>query len=449
MYRMSLACIVLGLLMIACGSAGPSVDADRPLVDRPWTAEDERSLEELAAAGDAAEPEGTHLATALDSQPVDDAASEARLLIHIFNIGQADSMLVVGPPPDRKTLLIDLGEPTRNSVLPPSLSSSADHVRRRILEITGKESVDYFVLTHYHSDHAGFGANWQNGWGTGIIQLLSDFAIPFRVGEFVHVGADGASYMKDSKKRGVFQTVTGRMPIWEKYGRVGRSSAPVFGTSQIDLGASAEVDIVAFAGKAPDGTSVFEKIKHAGIDYSETPGNENDLSIALVIRAGNFELFTGGDLNGTDNPDKRPLYVKRKFGEVYANVEAHWIDYQERNGLSSDVEVYRANHHGSPYSSTERLLDALDPEFVIYSTGADSGHPGNSVVQRSARTARQVATTAVKDPTTFRDHRGELVGEVAIAVAADGRSYTINGEEHRAFDESEEAAGDDEGEEDR
>jgi hypothetical protein len=111
--------------------------------------------------------------------------------------------------------------------------------------------------------------------------------------------------------------------------------------------------------------------------------------------------------------------------------------------------VYRADHHGSGFSTTQKLLDALDPEFILYSTGAVFGHPDNSVVQRGGRTARQLATTAVADPSTFQAARGKPAGEIVIIVAADGKSYTIQGERHTAFSDAEEKAGNDVGEEDR
>jgi len=58
--------------------------------------------------------------------------------------------------------------------------------------ITGRNRVDYFLLTHFHSDHGGRGFRREQGWGTGIIKLLSDFSVDFAVGAFIHVGEDGA-----------------------------------------------------------------------------------------------------------------------------------------------------------------------------------------------------------------------------------------------------------------
>ncbi len=399
---------MLGLLF-ACTPPKLTVEGERPDVDRPWTETDQRALDELAETWDSQTPPSpTEIQKSAMPTAVAADVSTSLLEIYVFNIGQADAMLLIGPAPGRRTLLIDLGEPTRGSVRPPSLTSSAMHVYQRIQELTARTHVDYFLLSHYHSDHAGYGAGSQDGWGTGIIGLLSDFSVPFSVGEFIHVQRRGAEFMKDPNQRGVHKTIMRRMPLWIQRDRVSESGPPRFGTDQIDLGVGVTVEILAAAGAVPNGTSAFTRAEVADADYSDTPGNENDLSIALEISAGEFELFTAGDLNGTNNVQQDSLYVLRPWGEIYTNVERHMVSYWKEIGRENDVEIYRANHHGSGYSTTARLLDALDPEFILYSTGADHGHPSNTIVRRGATTARQFATTWVKDITTFQSSRGAI-----------------------------------------
>lgn len=412
------------------------------VVDAAWSPLDEAALAELSAQPVPVAPNTTAGIAPPPPTPFN-AAGAPLLEVHVFDIGQADAMLVVGPAPDRKTLLIDLGEPTRNSQLPDDFTSSHEAVLERIRAITGGTHIDYFVLTHYHSDHAGRGLNGQQGWGTGIVKLLSDFSIDFSVGEFIHVGEDGAEFMAPPASRSsVFSTIQRRMPVWIDRGRVERSSAPQFGTSQIRLGDGVEVDILGFAGRAADGSSAFDRARAAGANYRRNPGDENDLSIALQITAGDFELWTGGDLNGSRNPEDQP-FVIRDFGSIFTNIEHHLVAFWERSGRENDVEVYRANHHGSGFSTTSRLLDALDPELILYSTGADHRHPDGDVVARGGDTADQLATTAVVNGAAFTGARGSVVGEITLLVPAGGRSYTVNGRQRTAFSDAAEAAGDD------
>ncbi|HEX6640263.1 MAG TPA: MBL fold metallo-hydrolase [Thermoanaerobaculia bacterium] len=414
------------LLFAACVSSTPDV-------------ENTRELERFVADAEVVEvetvPVAAPAAMALEAAP-------ARLEIHVFDIGQADSMLVIGPPPDRKTLLIDLGKPTPTSKLPPNFTTSQAHVLRRIRELTGNANgVDYFLLTHYHADHA-----------SGIINVLNSTSSQFHIGEFIHPGPDGSQFLPTAQgTRGVFHTIEDRMQGWIARGRVGASRLPTFGTTLIDLGDGVEVDVLAFSGKVPGGASAFDRALAATppARYDQLPGDENDLSIALEITAGEFEMFTAGDLNGTNDPVASPFFVKRSFG-TFTNIEHHIVDHWQSIGRESDVEIYRANHHGSGFSTTARLLNALDPEFVLYSSGADrSGHPSNAPVRVAGRTARQFATTAVNDPAFFRNARGEVTGEITILVAPDGASYTINGERHVTFTDVEERSGNDVGEETR
>jgi beta-lactamase superfamily II metal-dependent hydrolase len=406
--------------------------------DPAWSPDDEAALASFHAAAKAAAgqptPKEKRLAALSSPAAMADAAALAStgplLEIYMFNLGQADSMLVIGPKPERKTLLIDLGEPS-GGTRPAGFTSSAAHVRKRIRELTKREDVDYFVLTHYHGDHAGSGKN-----NTGIIGLLSDFPTDFFVGEFIHVGADTEQFAADENERSIYKTIKSRMQGWIDAGRVGVSSEPRFGTGQIDLGSGVEVEILAFGGNVPSGPpSAFDRAIAAGRDYSVSPANENDFSIALEIRAGDFEMFTAGDLNGTDDPQKHPLFVHRTFGggktETYTNIEHHLIRHWETTQRNSDVEVFRADHHGSEYSNTAKLIGALRPEFVLYSTGGQYGHPQPEAITR-AGSARQLATTAVGDKQAFKKAGGKIAGEINIEVAVNGRTYTVEGQQQTA-----------------
>lgn len=420
------------LIGVLCGCG-----ATQPDVDFPFTEEERQAVAQAAADLQQELPAPADAPASEADVPPPTLTGGSLLEIYVFDIGQADSMLVVGPEPDRKTLLVDLGTAS-GGTKPPGFTTSREHVSQRIRAITGRSRVDYFVLSHYHADHAG-------RTGQGIIGLLSRGS--FKVGEFIHVGDDSARFLEPADERGVFSTIRDLMPVWLDRGKVEASSAPEFGTGQIDLGPGVTVDVLAFAGKVPTGASALANVESRGVNFMTSPANENDLSIALQVSAGEFELFTAGDLTGTDNPSTHPLYTPRSFSngkrETYTNVEHPLVAHWRSVGRESDIEVYRANHHGSEYSTTANLLNALDPEFILYSTGAQYGHPSRPVIVRGGATARQLATTAVNSTTAFRNARGRQVGEIKIVVT-DEHTYAINGESHQAFSASEEAAGNDE-----
>ena len=127
--------------------------------------------------------------------------------------------------------------------------------------------------------------------------------------------------------------------------------------------------------------------------------------------------------------------------------------YWDRTGRESDVEIYRASHHGSRYSSSIPLLDALDPEFVLYSADEGHNHPTPSLVKRTSKTAAQYATEIDHgkwgSTGKFEEYGGALVGEIQIFVSQNGDTYTINGEKHKSYSDAEERENKDVGEENR
>ncbi len=350
------------------------------------------------------------------------------LEIYIFRVGQADSMLVVGPRPGRKTLLIDLGVSRHR---PFTGESTARHVAQRIFEITGERRVDYFVLSHFHLDHFGNDRS-------GVTTLLN--GPDFRIGTVIDTGTISATYVDRS---GDATNYIDRMEGWITAGRIGSRIEPSFGTGTIDLGGNVAVDIVAFGGRyASDEPGV-----HAAYErghprhYARKPTSENDLSIAMEISLGNFEFWTGGDLSGDDGTGTDPLSGSSKN---YTNVEFPMVQYWSRTGRESDVEIYRANHHGSAYSTTPQLLSALDPEHVIYSAHKGHKHPSPSTVTNVAATARQYATDLDSDQwgagADFLAAKGSIVGEVRIFVSPTGSRYRINGRQFRSFSDADERA---------
>src|SRR6185503_140151 len=111
---------------------------------------------------------------------------------HVFSMGQADAMLVIGPAPGRKTLLIDTGELNWNT------RKGCEHVRERIVALTGRAHVDYFVLTHYHLDHAGapqtVASSGRITPGGGLFCLLDRGTNFFTIGTLIDPGDDEAPF---------------------------------------------------------------------------------------------------------------------------------------------------------------------------------------------------------------------------------------------------------------
>lgn len=366
-------------------------------------------------------------------------AADVGLRIHLFTLGQADSMLVVGPGPTYRSLLIDLGGARGGD--------RKNHLRiaERIEQLTGRRGVDYFLVSHFHADHVGMPARGK-GKPSGMFALLNNPNDAFSIGTWIDRGDDD-TYAPRTKAH---QGVLANMDAWITSGRVGSRLLPTLGTGSIELGDGITVEVLSVAGSRSDGKSALASVEATNPGtYEKAPASENDFSIALLISRGDFELFTAGDLTGAAWPgeDKEyPLSTHRSFGKkssTYTNVERWLVEDWQKQGRSMDVEIYRANHHGSSHSSTEDLLRALDPEFILYSCGGLYGHPNPEVIARGAKTARQLVTYAASLsswPQGLPPELGRVVGEVPITVSMDGRSYTISGETQPAWNDNEERA---------
>lgn len=86
----------------------------------------------------------------------------------------------------------------------------------------------------------------------------------------------------------------------------------------------------------------------------------NNYSISLLVEHGNNQFLFTGDAE-----------------------EAAELDMVTA-GVLTDVDVYKAGHHGSNSSSTGDLLNVISPEFAVISCSADNeyGHPHASVLNR-------------------------------------------------------------------
>jgi competence protein ComEC len=273
-----------------------------------------------------------------------DASQAQRLRIYHIDVNQADATLFVSP--SGNTMLVDAG--TRHD---------QDEIKA-VMDLAGVTDIDHFVCTHYHSDHMGC-----------ISKLVEELGI--EVGAAYDRG-DTAYVSNDIKETGTYRA----------YQRViGSRSRHLMRGESIPL----------------DDAMTVRCLAHGGVVLGEedtvtTGHDENDMSIALVIKYGDFHYFIAGD------------------------IETHTEDKIAAEDLVLDVDVYRSSHHGSDTSSSQVFMEDLSPTLVVISNGNDSGyqHPSQSVLDRYA---------ALDDPPvvlqTNKYTSGGAGGNVADAFIAD------------------------------
>jgi competence protein ComEC len=262
------------------------------------------------------------------------------LRIYHIDVDQASATLFVSPA--GHTLLVDSG---KNGQGPRILAA---------LQRAGVDHVDYFVDTHYHEDHYG-----------GIDEVV-DAGIP------VHAGYDRgdkgflpASRLDDATYKGYDRTV-------------GHTA------EQLSRGETIPLDPLMTVTCTNAGGVVLGES-----DLVHPGGEENDMSIGLLITFDGFRYWIGGD---TEEPTEAKLAA---------------------NDLVQDVDVYVADHHGADNGSSAEFLADLRPSVVIISNGSNTTfrHP------RASTLARMRSLTP--PPTIFQLNKYLGTGDDGGNVAAD------------------------------
>ena len=338
--------------------------------------------------------------------------------IHVFQIGQADSQLIVGPT--GRTLLIDVGELNWNS------GRGARLVANKIRHVMGAnhDHIDYIVATHLHSDHIGYvgrGGIWDlienRGFTVGTL-------IDRDAGVWNDVDQDGQPAQNEITWHNA-GTTSGTGWRWLGYAtapnnaaQLNREIAIVGSTTQIDLGPGVTVTVVesdAQGVRMEDGQTAV-----AGDHTGETnPPSENDYSITLKVSFGSLDYVTGGDTDGE--------YETSGYGYTYNDVESVIAPRIGR------VEVLHANHHGSAHSTNQVYVNVLNPDVSLISCGSNSyGHPDQDSLNRLLATSTVYLT---EQGDAGRNYGSAIIVDDDIVIrSSDGVNYTVDSNTYVAAD---------------
>ncbi len=289
------------------------------------------------------------------------ASTMAAVTITVFDVGQGDATLVESS--SGMTLLFDAGPSASiaNSKILPYLASK------------GITSLDYIVSSHYHADHIG-----------GTVTVYN------QMGAAHGVWDRGWSYTTATYSTYAATVAADRQALTQ--------------FKVLDLGAGVTATVLAL-----NGNGVLSP-------PFNNSSRENEYSVALLIEAGDFDFFQGGDLPGTNSGG-------------YVNIETSVAQTMLALG-KADIEVYRVNHHGSYSSSNTYFLNTTTPEVAIISCGLnnDYGHPHEEpVVRMQQRGIHMYMTTAGGGYTLPPEYMTIANGNIVIQTTGYG-TYTVNGD---------------------
>lgn len=344
------------------------------------------------------------------------------LEIHVLNIGQGESQLIVGPT--GKTLLIGVSEDNWNT------NQGATFVASEIRRITGSSHLDYVMPSHWHLDHmgyAGYGGIWSLLEQQGI---TADVLIDRDGGTWVDANQDGIC---DPDLEVVWHnagTISGTASNWvcwatdpNTIGGQIRQLAQIGSTTQIDLGLEAGVTVKVVQADA-QGVMQADGVTPVAGDHTldALPTSENDYSITIWLNWGKFDYVAGGDTDGE--------YATSDFGYSYNDEESGVAA-----SIGQQVEVIWTNHHGSAHSTNANYVNTLNPAVALISVGSTNtyGHPDQTVLDRLYNNGTMRYLTQMGDPT--RNYYDSVIvnGDVVVQVT-DGVNYTVNGDPYVATD---------------
>lgn len=274
--------------------------------------------------------------------------NDAQLRVTFLDVGQGDAILI---RTREKTVLIDAGN---------DVDHAAEDIILPFFEAAGIKKIDTAVITHAHRDHFG-----------GFLTLVE--ALP--IGEFIYsTEATIVSQADPEATKGddvlykrLFSLIRGKnIPL-----RKARMS------DSFNWGSQVHVDML-----------------HADHPHpAPLPGQPaltaNDTSLVFKITTGKIGYLITGDAT--------------------ALVEREMV--AEHPGCFP-CTVLKVGHHGSRTSSSNAFLDAVKPEYGVFSVGVSNsyGHPSADVLQRYASRGVKILRT---------DHDG------TVDSATDGISTTF------------------------
>ena len=279
-----------------------------------------------------------------------------QLEIHLLEVEHGDAQLIVSPTGE--TMLVDCAR-----------IEFATKVAQYLREVLGEATVDYLVLSHYHTDHLG-----------AFVPLLRDEGLKVRKAILDRGG--GRDELDEGAYRAYYDYVTDPAHNLKRVRlRPGDT---------IDMGPRMTVRVLAVGD--------VDTRTNAGVSVV----GENDSSLVLWLTFGRFDYYTGGDLSGVDS-------------FRYANVEKAVIPL-----LPRQADAAKANHHAIEYNNNPEFLAALRPQVLLVS--------GNTGLIKLATLKRleEHSDVYITEPIPGKQAYGDIVltSKDGDTFVVEGRAYT-------------------------
>ena len=297
--------------------------------------------------------------------------------IHHIATGKGENSFFVFP--DGTTMLVDLGDETNGRFIcpayPDASKSPAQWVAHYISHFAagtpGKGKViDYFELTHFHSDHMGSPKAMRQGERYGLCGV-TDIGEEVRFGKIVDRGYPDYDQISANK------SITNEYAKFVAYQRDSRGTEverfKVGSTEQFALKHNPrafkktfEIRNIASNGYITTGRGSKTRPMFRLEDRSKY--DENMYSNVFVVNYGPFSYYNGGDLGGGTKD----------------GLDNYWRDFESQVAdFIGPVTAMKADHHGWKDTINPYTLAVMQPSLVV-AFCSHINHPWKTAVQRLA-----------------------------------------------------------------
>ncbi len=366
---------------------------------------------------------------------------EGYLDIHHISTGSGNAALIIFP--DGTTLLFDAGEVDRQTRirtpnplkvsphLPDDGSSAGECIVRYVKQVLPSvSSINYAVISHFHSDHYGSISlqSKRSVHGDYLLSGITEVNELIPIQQLIDRNYPSYDYPVDLKAN-VLDKESFTNYLEFVHSQVSKGALMV---ASLTAGSKNQIQPRINPGKYP--TFFVQNIKSNGnvwkgkgtafknllpANVTSQTYNENPLSLALKISYGKFDYFTGGDMTGL-----------KGFGMPA------WFDMETPVAkVVGKVEALTLNHHGVRDASNEFFMRTLAPQVIVQQSWS-SNHPGEEVLHRIISPStypgqRDIFATYIHEETIatygrwLGDNYKSKHGHVVIRVSPGGDKFSV------------------------
>ncbi len=348
--------------------------------------------------------------------------SDSDFLVEYIDVGQGNSCFV--ELPDGKTVLIDGGNVASGQEV-------SEHLKEK-----GVKQIDYLIGTHADADHIG-GLNY-------VLETheVKNIYRPFQISG-TGSNLDSFEVYEDEDLAEVYGLMCSELGSRNKISRITTNVykkfiSSIYSETYTEEGKSKNSIVTVFYDGLKISGKDYEIEFYAPLvrdelynlsDYSNTLGfatkgyganesNGNSAIFTLKICNKTF-LFTGDApfTSGSEDEISESGFAEQDFVNSLSETEKLVLN---------NVSVFLVGHHGSKYSSGEKLLSLILPSFAVVSVGEDNfyDHPHYTAIQRTQKYKKQT------DPILYTKDFGNITfglvdGELKYVLSKTTESENI------------------------